>query len=111
MATLTQSGRDLAPPSEQRANRIRHKPWRKIIAYAILVPMAFGYVFPFYWMVSTSLKSDSEIFRWPPVLAPSILQLGNYPAALTYIPFFRYMWNTLVIAGLTVAGTVASSAL
>jgi multiple sugar transport system permease protein len=111
MATLTTSGRNVAPQTQRGARRASGRLLRKVMAYVILLPMAFGYVFPFYWMVSTSLKSDIEVFKWPPVLLPAILHWENYPAALTYIPFWSYMKNTLVIAGLTVTGTVVSSAI
>lgn len=84
---------------------------RRVAATAILILLAVGYVFPFYWMASTSLKADTEVFKWPPVLLPADPQWQNYPAALNYIPFWTYMGNTLVIAGLTVVGTVASSSL
>lgn len=83
----------------------------RIAAYVIILLLALCYVFPFYWMASTSLKSDTEVFKWPPVLIPEVLHWKNYPAALNYIPFWKYMLNTLVIAGLTVIGTVASSSI
>lgn len=83
----------------------------RIAAYAIILLLSLCYVFPFYWMASTSLKSDTEVFKWPPVMIPQVLHWENYPAALNYIPFWTYMLNTLVIAGLTVIGTVASSSI
>lgn len=110
MATATQPSEGVASPHEQRAGRLDRRNYRKLIAYVIIIPMALAYVFPFYWMLATSLKSDIEVFAWPPVLIPSVFHWENYPAALAYIPFWRYMWNTMRISGLTVVGTVASSA-
>ena len=110
MATLTEQGRGAARDMRQRSERSRGQ-LQRLIAYAIIIPLAFCYVFPFYWMVSTALKSDLEIFVWPPILWPSVPQWQNFPAALDYIPFWSYMWNTIVIAVLTVVGTVVSSSL
>jgi multiple sugar transport system permease protein len=110
VATLTKHEPGLAPIIGGRTRNKATITLRKLIAYAVIVPMAVAYVFPFYWMVATSLKSDQEIFKWPPVLIPEVLHWENYPAALVYIPFWSYMKNTFVIAGLTVLGTVLSSA-
>ena len=101
-----------ATPAKQTQKRAqRSNSTGRIAAYVIILLLALGYLFPFYWMASTSLKSDTEVFKWPPVLLPEVLHWENYPAALTYIPFWKYMLNTLVIAGLTVTGTVASSSI
>jgi multiple sugar transport system permease protein len=62
-------------------------------------------------MVSTSLKQDIEVFRFPPNWIPEIPQWNNYVEAIQYIPFFRYTVNTLVICVLTVIGSVLSCSL
>ncbi len=80
-------------------------------AYLILSAVSVIYIFPFYWMVATSLKSDQEVFQWPPAWIPAVLHWENYPAALQYIPFWLYMKNTFVIAILSVIGTIASCTL
>jgi len=81
------------------------------LAFLICAFMALSYVFPLYWMVVTALKTDAEIFLFPPTWWPANPQWQNFPAATVYIPFARYMWNTVVIAGLTIVGTVISCAL
>ncbi len=75
----------------------------KIILYAVLTALALIYLFPFFWMVITSIKPDKELMAWPPTLIPHGLQLVNYPDALTYIPFFSYVMNTLIYCLSTVA--------
>ena len=57
---------------------------------------------------SSSLKSNGEIFLFPPRLIPRAPLWSNYPNALSFIPFWRYAWNTLVISGASVAGTLFS---
>ena len=56
----------------------------------------------------TALKTDLEIFAQPPPIFPPNPQWQNFEASTTYIPFWRYMWNTIAISGLTVLGTVLS---
>lgn len=83
----------------------------KALAYLIASFVALAFVFPLYWMVTTSLKTDVEIFMVPPTLFPLDPQWQNYPASTQYIPFWQYMFNTLVICALTIIGTVVSCAL
>jgi multiple sugar transport system permease protein len=57
-------------------------------------------------MLSSSLKSNGEIFLFPPRLIPQHALWSNYPNALNYIPFWRYAWNTFVISAASVVGTL-----
>src|SRR5205085_1529652 len=68
--------------------------------------IALVFVVPLLWMVSSSLKSNGEIFVFPPRLMPRPPLWSNYPNALNFIPFWRYAWNTVVISGASVAGTL-----
>jgi multiple sugar transport system permease protein len=66
---------------------------------------------PFAWMLVTSLKVDSQVFQWPPVLVPDPLTIGNYVVALVTARFARYMLNTLLLSIAVVLGNLLSSAL
>ena len=66
---------------------------------------------PFLWMLSTSLKSDQQIYVYPPVWIPNPIQWSNYPDAVTYISFFLYMRNTLIIAVGATTGALISCSL
>lgn len=89
-------------------NRIVRERLQKAITYGIVIIMAIAYIFPLYWLVVTALKTDVEIFQQPPPIFPPDPQWHNFHASTTYIPFWRYMWNTIAISGLTVLGTVLS---
>lgn len=93
------------------SSRRRQEQFQKGIAYAICSLVSVIYISPFYWMLATSLKSDSEIFQWPPAWIPAVLRWENYPAALTYIPYWLYMRNTVIICILSVIGTLVSCTL
>jgi ABC-type glycerol-3-phosphate transport system permease component len=69
------------------------------------------FVFPFFWMFSTSLKTDPQVYTIPPTLFPNPIRWSNYPEALVYVPFGRYFLNTLQYAVLASIGAVLSSAL
>jgi len=76
-----------------------------------LVTICGVIVLPLVWMVSSSLKSNNEIFIYPPHLIPAHPLWRNYPAALQYIDFWRYFANSLTIAAFNVVGTVFSCTL
>src|SRR6266700_4232841 len=92
--------------STSKSNRIS-----AFITYASLILIAWVFVAPFIWMVSTSLKLDSQIFSEKVRWIPKPFQWGNYPSALTSFPFFLYLRNTLFICIMTMIGTVISAAL
>jgi len=91
-----------------RANRRLRTQLVKSFALVICVLVGIMYVFPFYWMIITALKTDQQIFLWPPLLYPPTPQWYNFVEATRYIPFFVYMKNTMLICALTVLGTVLS---
>ncbi len=66
---------------------------------------------PFLWMVSTSLKVESQIWLFPPKWIPNPVRWQNYTEALTILPFGRYALNTMLITVLTTTGVILSSSL
>lgn len=82
-----------------------------ITKHTILIVLSIAFVFPLYWMISTSLKPNDEVLRWPPVWIPSVLVWNHYPQAMDFEPFLQYTRNTLIYGVLTVIGTVISSSL
>jgi multiple sugar transport system permease protein len=70
----------------------------RLIVYAILSIGAIFYIAPFYWMVSTSFKPMSEIFKWPPTLYPQHPTVENYYRVFEVVPMLRYYWNTLYVS-------------
>ena len=70
----------------------------KVLLYLILIIGAVIMVFPFYWMLSSSLKSRQEVSLFPPAFAPSHwLNFENYRLAANTAPFARYFINSLVV--------------
>ena len=66
--------------------------------HLVLAAGALTTIVPFLWMISTSLKPEPEIFRFPPVWIPSAWKWDNYAKAMTAAPFGRYFLNTVIYA-------------
>lgn len=66
---------------------------------------------PLLWMLSTSLKEDGDVFLLPLQWWPRPILWSNYPAALTYQPFFTYFWNSVQVTVLCVIGAVLTASL
>jgi multiple sugar transport system permease protein len=74
--------------------------------------MSAGFIIPFAWMISTSLKSNTEAMQFPPQLLPSPTHWSTYRDVLNHprFDFALYARNTLIIAALAVTGTTLVSA-
>lgn len=79
--------------------------------HVFLLLAAAVVMFPFYWMVSTSLKTLQESIAVPPLLVPPSPQLQNYPVAWASAPFSQYFFNTAFIATTTTVLSIAFSSL
>ena len=82
------------------------------LRFVLIVALVLLYLMPLYWMISTSLKLQPEIFRMPPTLIPETLTLENYAAIIagtmaSAIPFLVYFKNSLFVAVFTVLATLA----
>ncbi len=92
----------------------RHRLRRRLGAvarHAAAVIIVVIFLIPLFWMLSGSLKSNADIFHFPPSLWPSHPQWENYPKALHYIPFWRYFANSVIVAVATVVGTLFAAVL
>jgi len=84
---------------------------REVGAHIVLLPMAFVFLIPFLWMLSTSLKTKPQLATYPPIWIPNPVEWANYPNTVVYVPFFLYLQNTLVIAILSTLGALISCSL
>jgi multiple sugar transport system permease protein len=91
-------------PHAHRSDRVWN--WLSI---TMLVLMAVIMIAPFLWLVSSSLKTQTQIFSYPPQWIPDQLHWENYTKALTVKPFGLYLINTLKIVVLNVIAVVFSS--
>ena len=90
--------------STRRSHGLLH--WLNIGLLFIFAALMF---IPFLWLLSSSFKSQIQIFQYPPEWIPDPFQPENYSNALTYKPFHIYFKNTLTIASLNVIAVVFTS--
>lgn len=82
-----------------------------ILKHATLILVAISMILPFLWMISTSLKTNSNVFVVPPQWIPNPVVLENYPLVFEKVPFLRYFFNTAFVAFFKLLGEVGVSAL
>ncbi len=108
----TQTGTARVARRQSGAGRkLRKKILREVGMHLLLIPAAVLFLIPFIWMVSTSLKSDPQLYVYPPIWIPIPPQWSNYPTAIGYIDFFLYLRNTLWIALMATLGSLVSCSL
>jgi multiple sugar transport system permease protein len=81
------------------------------LTYLALIVVSMLMLFPFFWMVTTSLKPESAVFQFPPQWLPSPVQWSNYTQIFTKMPFGTYFFNSAYIAIVVTAGTCLVAAL
>ncbi|NUP21423.1 MAG: carbohydrate ABC transporter permease [Streptomyces sp.] len=84
---------------------------RRTLLYGLLCVLCVPFVFPTWWMATSSLKPVSEIFAFPPSLWPGRPTLEAYRQVFELQPFAQQYWNSLYIAVVVTLGTLAVSAL
>lgn len=82
-----------------------------LLVYGVALAGSAFVLTPVLWMISTALKSDNVVLTVPPQLVPRNPQWSNFDQAITLIPFWRYLRNSVLVAGLGAIGTVLSAAL
>jgi multiple sugar transport system permease protein len=87
---------------------LQPRGWSKVLRYGLLVLAGVLFLAPVFWMISSALKPDYEIFATPPSLWPAQPRWQNFVDALTALPFGRFAVNTLIIALGSIAGHLLS---
>jgi len=80
----------------------------KLFAYVILSAGSCIFALPFFWMLSTSLKIDTQIFLFPPKWIPNPIKWQNYYEVLFNTPFPIWLRNTIYVTTLNVLGAFLS---
>jgi multiple sugar transport system permease protein len=78
---------------------------RDLLWHGLAGLIAIVMIFPFLWMVSSSLKTQRELFVFPPRLLPSEWLWQNYAEAWRAARFSSYFINTVIVA---VGGTLVT---
>lgn len=78
----------------------------KFSIHLVLVLGSICMLVPFFWMISSSLKNQDELFAIPPVWIPEYIAWENYTYMLEAAPWMRYLINTVFITICTILGQV-----
>jgi len=84
---------------------------RRPVTYAALIALAAVFVFPFLWMVSSSLKSNIEALTAPSTLLPEALHWSNYREIWNVMNFPRQTFNSAVMAFTVTFGQIMIAAM
>ncbi|MDQ0340027.1 ABC-type glycerol-3-phosphate transport system permease component [Caldalkalibacillus uzonensis] len=82
-------------------------PLQKVLIYLFALIVFIVSVFPFWWMVVSSLKPAAHIFSSTPSLWPDTMTLEHYLKIFLRANFWVYFTNSLIVAGIvTLMGTM-----
>ena len=88
----------------------RSRKMTTFLTYAVLILGAIIMIFPFVWMILTSLKTVPESMKVPPTIFPAELITSNFGDAMKSLPFLNLYLNTgLMILFRVVCAVVFSS--
>ncbi|MGG7212544.1 carbohydrate ABC transporter permease [Clostridium nigeriense] len=87
------------------------KKVNSVLSKTFIVLMAIITLFPFVYMILSSLMTYQEATSIPPTLLPKEFQWNNFSLAMEQAPFVRYFFNTIIVAGISTIGTLITSIL
>ena len=80
-----------------------------VFIYLFLIFFALIMIFPFYWMIITSLKTGEEIKRLIPTMWPETFRFENYASAMQRLNFGVLFKNTLIVGVFSTIGTLLTT--
>ena len=96
------------------------QPWHQraldllvhLLKYFVLIVLAISFLLPFYWMVSSAVKNDAQVYVVPPIWFPRPQFWENFWNAWNSETFNLWTFNTVVRYAIpATVGTVLSSSL
>ena len=85
----------------RRLSRMRPLPFTWI-NYVLMIIVAIIFIVPLYWLISSALKPNADIYHWPLRWFPTHLEWSNFSDAWNAAPFGRFFLNSAIV---TVVGT------
>jgi ABC-type glycerol-3-phosphate transport system permease component len=83
---------------------------KDIIVYSLLTFLSLLFIFPFFWMLDSALKQNSQIFLWPPKWIPNPIAWSNFVTAFSnpQLPFLTFLRNTMILEVGIITGRLLS---
>jgi multiple sugar transport system permease protein len=83
----------------------------KVALYGVILVLCVPFVFPTWWMITSSFKPNADMFQYPPKLWPDSASLQPWKDVFALQPFAQQYFNSAYIALVVTVGTLAVSAL
>ena len=94
-----------------RLSRSQSERYGDILAHILLVTGSVAFAGPFLWMLMSSLKTQYEIYLFPPKLLPESVQWMNYVVVFRDQPFARFIGNSMFVSLCVTVGVILTSSL
>ena len=78
---------------------------RPVWPHLFLIPLTLVMIIPLYWVFKTSLTGEI-LYTYPPSLIPKSPNLFYYIDVYYWIPFLRYLWNSLFVSAIVVVSNI-----
>lgn len=95
MTTVSQT----VPPKVQAQPKARSQSTTKMVGsvakYSALLFLSFTWLFPLYWMISTALKDDPQVYTVPPIWIPNPAHWNNFIDGWNRLPFSTAAFNSI----------------
>ena len=99
----------VSPTGSQFMRRIRSRQLRgRVVSLVVLTFGALVIMIPFFWMISTSLKTAGDVYLYPPKWIPNPMQFVNYKTVVELVPLGRFAFNSAFIVTMVMIGTLLS---
>ena len=109
---MPEAGKSIGDTAEETIVRERvFKIFRLTVSYIFLVILGVFMIFPFYWMIITALKTQSEIELLVPTFFPKVIALSNIPEAIIRLNAWRLLYNTITVGIWSTIGTLITTVL
>jgi len=84
----------ITPYRGHKARRNR----RGTIGYVLIITIVFLFLIPLFWLILSSLKTQTEMVTLPATILPEKFQFQNYISAVVKIDYLGYLLNTIVLS-------------
>ena len=111
---VTKLGKSIVPGSQIQEPRLKMSQRKRRntgIRMLLLVPILIFVLFPFYWILITSFKTDLQIQRFTSIYWPEPWTLQQYQSLIFKTPFPMWFRNTILVATTSTAISVFVAAL
>ena len=83
----------------------------RALLYLALFGLGAIFIAPLLWLVSSSLKPESQVLAYPPQWIPRPVRFINYAEVMDTFPLWRSTWNTMIIVTGTMVGHLLTCSL